>query len=65
MKKIYNVPQCEITVLNLQDSVLDEFPIGGESGGGPAGGQGGTPSNTALFDENEDDFVSPKSSLWD
>lgn len=63
MKKIYNIPQCDITVLNLQGSVMDEFPIGGESGGGPAGGSGGTPANETTFDE-EDDFLQQKN-LWE
>ncbi len=59
MKTIYSQPKCEITELTLVGSFLDEFPIGGPSGGG-------LPTNEAKFDDEEEEFnLAGNINLWD
>jgi len=59
MKAKYIKPECDITVLTLIGSVLDDFPIGGPSGGG-------LPTNETKFDEEEFIPEVPTTrSLWD
>lgn len=63
MKRIYSKPETDITVLNLQDSVLETIPAGDPSF--RAGGEGF--ANTIDFDEGvttETEPIAPKS-LWD
>ena len=59
MKAKYIKPECDITLLTLAGSILDDFPIGGPSGGG-------LPTNEMKFDE--EDFpseITTSRSLWD
>ncbi len=58
-KTAYSKPQCEITVLTLLGSLLEDFPIGGPSGGG-------LPTNEGKFEEDDDEFdLAGRKNLWD
>jgi len=61
MKKQYITPVTELIVVNLQDSVLEDLPIGDPSDVGT-----GMDSNIGSFDLEDDEFEAPTSkSLWD
>ena len=61
MKKQYIIPVTELIVVNLQDSVLEDLPIGEPSDVGT-----GMDSNIGSLDLEDDEFDAPTSkSLWD
>ncbi len=61
MKKQYITPVTELIVVNLQDSVLENLPIGEPSDVGT-----GMDSNIGSLDLEDDEFEAPTSkSLWD
>ena len=61
MKKQYIIPVTELIVVNLQDSVLEDLPIGDPSDVGT-----GMDSNIGSLEIEDDAFDSPTSkSLWD
>ena len=61
MKKQYITPVTELIVVNLQDSVLENLPIGDPSDVGT-----GMDSNIGSLDLEDDEFEAPTSkSLWD
>ncbi|MBO4820330.1 MAG: hypothetical protein J5548_02570 [Prevotella sp.] len=61
MKKLYIKPITELVVVNLQDSVLEDLPIGDPSDVGT-----GMDSNIGSIDLEEDmDDLPTSKSLWD
>ena len=61
MKKQYIKPITELVIVNLQDSLLENLPIGDPSDMGT-----GMDSNIGSLDLEDDEFDNPTSkSLWD
>ena len=61
MKKKYIIPITELVVVNLQDSLLEDLPIGDPSDVGT-----GMDSNIGSMDLEDDANALPTSrSLWD
>ena len=61
MKKQYITPVTELIAINLQDSVLEDLPIGDPSDVGT-----GMDSNNGMVDIEDDAYDVPTSrSLWD
>ena len=61
MKKQYIKPITELVIVNLQDSLLENLPIGDPSDVGT-----GMDSNIGSLDLEDDEFDKPTSkSLWD
>lgn len=61
MKKQYIKPITELVIVNLQDSLLENLPIGDPSDVGT-----GMDSNIGSLDLEDDEFDNPTSkSLWD
>lgn len=61
MKKKYIIPITELVVVNLQDSLLEDLPIGDPSDVGT-----GMDSNIGSMDLEDDAYDLPTSkSLWD
>jgi len=62
MKKQYESPKCEIVVVNLHDSVLDEEII--VDGGSKGATTFEAKERGSFLDEEEGDFT-PKTNIWE